>query len=71
MKFLPMGVEFCHKDRLTNLAKLIVAICIVNAYKKKRNKTASTNHCRQSLLTTAARLFNRAIKGKTITAKLR
>lgn len=53
MKFLPLGVEFCHKDRRTDLEKLVVAICFVNAYKngiKRRVPTTVDKVYRQQLL---------------------
>jgi hypothetical protein len=42
MKFLPVGVEFCHKDRRTDLEKLTVAIWFVNAYKNGIKRTVAT-----------------------------
>jgi len=42
MKFLPVRVEFCHKDRRTDLEKLIVAICFLKAYKNGMKRRVST-----------------------------
>jgi hypothetical protein len=70
MKFLPVGVEFCHKGRRTGLEKLIVAICFLNAYKsgiKQRVPTTVDKVYRQQLLHC---FFNRTVKGKTIKDRL-